>query len=127
MSTLTRLFPIGTRVRTAQGDGVVVGGTVWTANEKDGGDRTVKMDGTGERLHFESFLMTAIPLTWTKIVGRTGTRILQFTADSVVNEMCDIKVWRLVSTSVRDGQPVVIVNNGEYDIEVYRVAEGSEL
>lgn len=54
------LFNVGDRVITREGTGTVVGGTMWTANLKNGqdcGDRTVQLDTTGERLVFESFLM----------------------------------------------------------------------
>jgi hypothetical protein len=118
---------IGTRVATAQGNGVIVAGTMWTANENDPGDRVVEMDGTGERLVFEPFLMVALPYTWARIEG-DATRIVPIQADALVNEMCAINVWTLISSSVRKGgQYVITVYNGSRYIEVTRVQEGTTL
>jgi hypothetical protein len=58
------LYNIGDRVTVkATGEkGTVVAGTMWTNNENDPGDRVVKMDNSGERLVFESFLLTPITI-----------------------------------------------------------------
>lgn len=58
---------LGTRVEIVKAGsdngrtGTVVAGSVWTANVAEGrdhGDRTVRMDDTGERLVFEVWMMT---------------------------------------------------------------------
>ena len=67
------LHAIGTRVRIVKGanhngqTGIVVAGTMWTANENDPGDRVVKMDNTGERLVFEGYFLSPITATVTTV------------------------------------------------------------
>lgn len=123
-STEPRLLKIGTRVRTAQGDGTVVAGTVWYNTKKDPGDRTVRMDKSGERLVFDRALMRVLPLVvarpWTLVEG-DSVRVIPFSAHVIVAEMCEIGVWEVVSSRDKD---TIIVNNGHRDIVVKRVEEG---
>lgn len=116
-------FPIGARVRTRDGDGIVTALSVW---ETDMGDRHVLL-GDGTTLVYEAYLMAPVPMTWSRVKGRNGTSICRVEAGALVAAMCELGTWELISTVERDGVKTVTVDNGSDYVEITRVPEGTTM